>query len=69
MIVAGQVKDPFSLKAPYLPDSPLDKKYIEELYSISRSKYSRSLEEAKKITQTEQKDVIEKIESFVEPII
>lgn len=69
MIVAGQVKDPFSLKTPYLRDSPLDKKYIEELYSISRSKYSRSLEEAKKITQTEQKDVIEKIESFVEPII
>lgn len=69
MIVAGQVKDPFSLKTPFLPDSPLDKKYIEELYSISRSKYSRSLEEAKKITQTEQKDVIEKIESFVEPII
>ncbi|MDD2487017.1 MAG: type IV secretion system DNA-binding domain-containing protein [Candidatus Gracilibacteria bacterium] len=69
MIVKGQVKDPFSLRALYLEDPKVDKAFIEELYKISRSKYSRPLEEAKKITQEEQKDVIKKIEEFSEPII
>ncbi len=69
MLVKWQVKDPFSLRTLYIEDPKLDKDHIESLYKISRSKYSRSLEEAKKVAATEQKDVIKKIEEFVEPII
>ena len=69
MIVGGQAKDPFSLKTPYIPDPVLDKNHIAELYSLSRAKYARPLEEAKKVIKEEQKDVIEKLENFMEPII
>ena len=65
----GQGKDPFSLKTPYIPDPVLDKNHIAELYSLSRAKYARPLEEAKKVIKEEQKDVIEKLENFMEPII
>lgn len=69
MIVKWQVKDPFSLRALFIEDPKVDKAFVENLYQISRSKYSRPLEEAKKIEQTEHKDVLQKIEEFSEPII
>jgi len=53
----------------YIQEPDIDKSYIEELYNISRKKYCRSLQEAKKVVETEQKDVLETIEEFVEPII
>lgn len=69
MLVKGQVKDPFSLKTLYIPDAKIDKGYIDELYVLSRQKYSRSLLEAKKAVSEEQKDVVKKLETFAEPII
>jgi hypothetical protein len=69
MLVKGQVKDPFSLKSLYVEEPDINKDYIEELYEISRKKYCRSLQEAKEIVKTEQKDVLDTIEEFVEPII
>ena len=70
LLVKWQVKDPFSLKSIYVPDSDVPKEYIQELYETSRAVYNRSLEEAKKEIVTEQKDVVDKITSdFSEPII
>lgn len=71
LLVRWQVKDPFSLKSVYVPDSEAPKEYVEELYEISRWNHNRSLEEAKKEVTEEQKDVVEKISSsdFWEPII
>lgn len=69
LLVKGQVKDPFSLKSPFMPDAKIDKSYVTELYEISRAKYSRTLAEAKKVVEIEQKDVIKAIEEFAEPII
>jgi hypothetical protein len=69
MLVKWQVKDPFSLKTLYIEDPIMDPKHIESIYAMSRQKYCRSLEEAKKVVDKEQKDVIKKIEEFVEPII
>jgi hypothetical protein len=51
-----------------VPDIKIEKSKVDELYKISRSKYARSLEEAKVGVQ-EQSDVIKTIEEFVEPII
>jgi len=69
MLVKGQMKDPFSLRSCYLPDVKIDKAYIETLYELSRSKYSRPLAEAKKMLEEKQADVIKTIEDFNEPII
>ena len=69
LLVKWQVKDPFSLKSVYLPDKHVSPQYIEALYNISRKRYSRTLEEAKKIVVEEQKDVVSKLETFSEPII
>jgi len=69
MLVKGQMKDPFSLRSCYLPDVKIDKAYIETLYELSRSKYSRPLAEAKKMLEEKQADVIQTIEDFNEPII
>jgi hypothetical protein len=68
-MVHGQVKDPFSLKSLYIPDKKLEKDFLENLYNLSRKKYSRSLIEAKKEVEIEHKDVVKKIDDFVEPII
>ncbi|MDD5769558.1 MAG: type IV secretion system DNA-binding domain-containing protein [Candidatus Gracilibacteria bacterium] len=68
-MVKGQVKDPFSLKALYIPDAKLDRDFLQKLYELSRSKYSRSLLEAKKNLETEHKDVMKKLEDFGEPLI
>jgi len=43
--------------------------YLEKLYDTSRRTYARSLQEAKKLLETEQKDIVEKIESFTEPLL
>jgi len=69
LLVHGQVKDPFSLRSLYVPDSEVPQSYIEELYELSRARYARSLLEAKKKIIEEQKDVVEKIDDFSEPII
>ncbi|USN59139.1 MAG: hypothetical protein H6767_03505 [Candidatus Peribacteria bacterium] len=69
LLVRGQVKDPFSLKSVYVEDSEVPKDYVQELYSISRQQHNRSLEEAKQEVIKEQKDVVERISDFSEPII
>jgi len=69
MQVQGQVKDPFGLRSCYIPDPKINKDYISQLYDSSRSKYARSLAEAKKVLEEKQADVIKTIEDFSEPII
>lgn len=68
--VKGQVKDPFSMRTAYTPDAKITKTWIAELYEASRAKYNRSLEEAKKIIEVEQADVVHAIDEwFGEPLI
>jgi hypothetical protein len=72
LLVKWQVKDPFSVKSLYVPDSKTSQKYIKEIYKLSREKYSRSLAEAKKEVLEEHKDVVEivaKVSEFSEPLI
>ena len=69
MIVRWEVKDPFSIRTLYTPDAPINPDFIESIYNLSRSKYSRSLFEAKQKILEEHKDVVEKIEGFSEPIM
>lgn len=69
MLVKWETKDPFSIRALYTPDPKIDIEYIKMLYETSRKTYSRSLEEAKKVVEETQKDVVEKIEEFAEPLI
>jgi hypothetical protein len=52
-----------------VPDVDTPKDHIENLYNISRQKYNRSLAEAKEEVITKQKDVVEKLSDFSEPII
>lgn len=68
MLAKWQVQDPFSLKSVYMEELELSEERKQELYSISRDKYSRSLFEAIKIVE-EQKDIVEKLEKFSAPII
>lgn len=68
-LVQWQVKDPFSLKALLVEDPVIDRNMIAMLYDLSRSKYSRPLDVVKKQIEREQKDVIQKIEEFTEPLI
>ncbi len=68
LLVKGQVKDPFSLKACWTPDVTVDRNHIANLYELSRAKYSRSLAEAKMVVE-KQSDVMKTIEEFAEPII
>ncbi len=69
LLVKWQIKDPFSLKSAYMPDVNIDRNYIEELYQLSRVKYSRTLEEAKRVIEKKIKDVEKTIEEFIDPII
>lgn len=69
MLVNWEVKDPFSLKTLYIPDPKFDQDYFNSLYELSRAKYCTTLAEKKKIIAESQKDVIEKIDHFIEPII
>jgi len=69
LLVKGEVKDPFSLRSMYMPDAEINKDYVKHLYELSRAKYSRTLEEAKKVVEKETKDVQRAIEEFAEPII
>ena len=68
-MVQGQVKDPFSLRSTYTPDADIDRDYIARIRDVSRAKYCRTLAEAKTVVQIEQKEVLEKIETFAEPLI
>lgn len=68
ILVKWQVKDPFSLRSAYTPDAEIKHDYIDELYELSRAKYSRTLQDAKKAVE-EQKEVMEVIEEFAEPLI
>lgn len=67
--VKGQTKDPFSLKSAYFPDPKVDKDFIKWIYDQNHKLYCRSLAEAKKVVETEQKDVLQAIEEFAEPMI
>lgn len=69
LLVQWYVKDPFSLKSMYIPDIETNLKQLQSIYTISRTRYARSLHEAKRIIATEQKDIVEKIESFTEPLL
>lgn len=68
-LVNGQVKDPFSLRTAFIDDALKDPKRVEMFYAISRKTYARSLEEAKKVVAEKQKDVVEKMVGFSEPIL
>lgn len=69
MQVRGEVKDPFSLRSTYMEDPKIAPHHAQEMYKWSRSQYCRTLQEAKKIIQAEQKDVMHAIEEFIEPMI
>lgn len=69
LLVKWQVKDPFSMKSIFVPDSNVSSDFIEVLYNESRKKYNRTLKEAKKEVVEEHKDVIEKVNDFAEPFI
>ena len=40
-----------------------------DIYNLSRAKYNRSLAEAKKVVEEQQKDVLAAIDDFMEPLI
>lgn len=63
------VKDPFSVRTAYIPETVIDKNHIANIYNLSRQTYNRSLAEAKKVVEEEQKDVLDAIEEFMEPLI
>lgn len=67
--VRGQTKDPFSIRSSYFPDPKIDKDFIKNLYNQNHELYCRSLAEAKKVIEVEQKDVLQTIEDFAEPLI
>jgi hypothetical protein len=69
MIVKGQAKDTFSVRTMYTPDMKIEPQVIEQLVTNSRQRYNRSLAEVKAEIQTQQADVMEKIEEFAEPLI
>lgn len=69
LLVQWAVKDPFSLKSVYVPDADVPHEYLNELYDLSRARYARPLIEAKQVVEEEQSDIVEKIDSFAEPII
>ena len=68
-LTQGQVKDPFSLRSSYTPDADIDRDHIARIRDVSRAVYCRTVAEAKAVVQTEQKEVLEKIEDFAEPLI
>lgn len=63
------VKDPFSVRTAYIPETIIDKNYISDMYNLSRSRYNRTLVEAKKVVEEDQKDVLQTIDDFAEPLI
>jgi len=68
-MIEGKIKDPFSLRAAYTPDVEIDRNFIADIRDISRTKYNRTLEEAKIVVAQEQSKVLETIEEFAEPLI
>jgi len=56
------------MKTVYTPDVKISKEAVAYLYNLSRKKYTRTLEEARKVAES-QKDVLEKLEEFTEPLI
>jgi hypothetical protein len=68
LLVKGQVTDPFSLRACYIPDIDIKRGYVEELYQASRAKYARSLADAK-VVIAEQAEVMKVIDDFAGPVI
>ena len=68
-MIQGKIKDPFSLRSAYTPDVEIDHGYIDDIRQVSREKYNRTLEEAKKVIEEEQSKVLETIEEFAEPLI
>ncbi len=68
MLVNGQVRDPLSIRTRYVADVHVDAQHIENLYKVSRSKYSRSLAEARQAVVAK-KETIAKFEAFGTPIL
>jgi len=50
------------MRTSYTPDAKVSHTWISELYEVSRARYSRSLDEAKKAIQVEQADVVHAID-------
>jgi hypothetical protein len=69
LLVKGQVTDPFSLRACYIPDVAIRRDYVQELYQVSRAKYARSLVEAKQVAKEHIADVVQTLEDFLAPVI
>ncbi len=69
ILVKWQVKDPFSLRSLYVLDREIEPLYIESLYQASRKLYAQKREEAHKDLMTHETDVIQKIETFIEPLL
>lgn len=68
MLTNGQVKNPFSCKTLYSPDTFINRERTNELYELSREKYSRTREQSMSDIN-EAKDVLDAIEEFIEPIL
>ncbi|MDP2395479.1 MAG: hypothetical protein Q8S84_00370 [bacterium] len=49
------------MKSVYVPDRKLNESHLNEIYNLSRTNYSRNLQEAQDEIITEYKDVIDKV--------
>lgn len=68
MLVKWQVRDPLSIRTRYVADVRIDAVKLQSLYAVSRARYTRSLQEAKKDI-VEKKEEIAKLEEFGAPIL
>ena len=68
MLVKWQVRDPLSIRTRYVADVTVDHEYLGSLYTLSRSKYARSLAEARQAVVKKQ-ETLSKLEEFGAPIL
>lgn len=68
-LVAGQVRDPLSMRTRSVPDTTIDPNTASTLYTLSRAKYARSLAEAKQKETASERETLKQIERFMEPIL
>lgn len=68
MLVKGQVRDPLSIRTRYIADVSVNTEYIASLYQVSRTRYARTLTEARAAV-VEKKWEIAKLEEFGAPIL
>lgn len=68
-LVKWHVKEPFILKSVFIDESYVLEWVSEKLYDLTRKTYCRPLNDVKSEFETKNKDVIEIIEEFSEPLI